>query len=156
MRLDKAEFYRNNGGLRQVRSLNYKLEKLLLEKQDASHFLNVIAPRYKGVYIVDTEKDTCRYIYVPPYFQEMLNKNQGAFSWSMKDYCRVLVRPAYYDRFQKLFDYNYIWEQLAIDKIVDFVYQKCDGSWVELKITNYNQDISDHHEMLWMFLDDNN
>ena len=53
MRYDKADFYRNNGGLRQMRSLNYKLEQLLLKKRDANHFLDVIAPRYKGVYIVE-------------------------------------------------------------------------------------------------------
>lgn len=155
MRKDKKEFYDNNGGLRQVRSLNYKLEKLLLEKQDASHFLNVIAPKYKGVYIVNSEKDTCRYIYVPPYFQKMLDKNQGSFSLSMRDYCYELVKREYYDRFEKLFDYEYIEEQLTENNIVDFTYQKLDGNWIELKITIYNQDSSAIPEMLWIFLDEN-
>lgn len=155
MRQDKKEFYNNNGGLRQIRSLNYKLEKLLLEKQDASHFLDVIAPKYKGVYIVNSEKDTCRYIYVPPYFQEMLDKNQGSFSLSMRDYCYDLVKREYYDRFEKLFDYEYIEEQLKKENIVDFTYQKLDGSWIELKITIYDQDSSEIPEMLWIFLDEN-
>lgn len=152
MRSDKMDFYRNNGGLRQVRSLNHKLEKLLLEKQDANHFLNVIAPRYKGVYIVNSEKDTCRYIYVPPYFQKMLEDNHGVFSSSIKDYCYTLVRPEYYEQFEKLFDYHYIQEQLDAGDAVNFTYQKTDDNWVELKITIYDQEASDLQEMLWIFL----
>lgn len=151
MRYDKMEFYRKNGGLRQMRSLNHKLEKLIIEKQDANHFLDVIAPRYKGVYIVNKEKDTCRYIYVPPYFQIMLDKNQGKFSGSMKEYCRVLVCPEYYDQFKKLLDYDYVQEQLALGNTVDLTYQKLDGTKIELKITIYDQEDSDIQEMLWIF-----
>lgn len=155
MRYDKADFYRNNGGLRQMRSLNSRLEKLLLEKQDASHFLNVIAPRYKGVYMVNAEKDTCRYIYVPPYFQEMLDQHHNAFLPAMRDYCRELVRLEYHDQFETLFDYDYIQEQLSSGKEIDFTYQKKDGSWVDLRITIYAQDQRDTKEMLWIFLDEN-
>ena len=153
MRCDKMEFYRNNGGLRQMRSLNHRLEKLILEKQDANHFLDVIAPSYKGVYIVNSEKDTCRYIYVPPYFQEMLDNNKGSFSLSMRDYCRELVQPEYHEQLEKLLDYNYIQEQLTIENIVHFTYQKKDDSWIDLKITFYDQ-MSDTNEMLWIFLHD--
>ena len=77
-------------------------------KQDASHFLEVIAPRYKGVYMVNAEKDTCRYIYVPFYFQEMLEKNHGSFWLSMKDYYHTFVRREYYERFEKILDYKYL------------------------------------------------
>ena len=152
MRRDKMEFYRNNGGLRQMRSLNRKLEKLILEKQDANHFLDIIAPRYKGVYIVNSEKDTCRYIYVSPYFQEILDNNKGSFSLSMKKYCREFVCPEYHEQFEKLFDYDYVRHQLAVTDIVNFTYQKTDGSWIELKITVYDQMSSDTCEMLWIFL----
>lgn len=155
MRYDKMDFYRNNGGARQMRSLNYELEKLLLEKQDASHFLDVIAPRYKGVYMVNAQKDTCRYIYVPPYFKKILDHHKGSFLQSMHEYRQELVCPEYYDCFEKVFDYAYIQEQLAVGNTVEFRYQKLDGNWVELKITHYDQDSSDTHEMLWIFLDDN-
>lgn len=153
MRYDKMKFYRENGKARQLRTLNYKLERLLLEKQDASHFLNVIAPKYKGVYIVNSEKDTCRYIYVPPYFQKMLDDNQGLFSLSMKEYCNTLVRPAYHERFEQLFDYEYVRKQLNAGQKVELTYQKNDGSEIELKITIYDEDADNVHEMLWIFLD---
>lgn len=154
MRRDKMNFYRNNGGLRQMRSLNHKLEKLLLEKQDASHFLEVIAPRYKGVYMVNSKKDRCRYIYIPPYFHEMLEKNQGSFLLAMRDYYHTLVRCEYYERFEEILDYKYVQECLSSGNVVNFTYQKLDGNWVELQITVYDQDLTDKNEMLWIFLDD--
>lgn len=155
MRHDKADFYRNHGGLRQMRSLNHKLEKLLLEKQDASHFLNVIAPQYKGVYMVNTEKDTCRYIYVPPYFQTMLDRHQGCFSRSLQDYCRELVRQEDRDRIEQLLNYGEVRSRLALGQNVGCVYQKCDGSRIDLRITSYAQDSSDNPELLWIFMDEN-
>lgn len=154
MRHDKMNFYRNNGGTRQMRTLNYKLEKLLREKQDANHFLNVIAPRYKGVYLVNPMRDTCRYIYVPPYFKTMLEDNHNAFIPAMHDYRRKLVRPEYYDEFEKLFDYSYVEEQIAAHGSVDMNYQKLDGNWVHLKVTMADQSSADAHELLWIFLDE--
>ncbi len=154
MRSDKADFYRNNGGLRQMRSLNYKLEQLLLEKQDANHFLDVIAPQYKGVYMVNPETDQCRYIYVPPYFQDMLDRNNGSFIPSMREYCHALVRPQYYDRFETILDYRYIQEKLASEGIVTMTYQKLDDSWVELRITAYDQNTAGTQELLWIFIDE--
>lgn len=151
MRYDKMEFYRNNGGIRQIRSLNIKLERLLLEKQDASHFLNVIAPKYKGVYMVDPEKDICRYIYVPLYFQKMLDDNKGSFLKSLQSYCYSLVCPEYYDRFIKILDYEYVREKLDTERGIDFTYKKLDGNLIKLKITKYDSNSS---EQLWIFSDE--
>lgn len=154
MRHDKMEFYRNNGGLRQMRILNEKLEKLLIKKQDITHFLQVIAPLYKGVYLVDAGRDTCRYIYVPPYFKTMLDNNQQAFVPSMHDYCRELVRSEYYDRFQTLLDYRYVEQQLADNGSLEMTYQKRNGSWVHLKITFADPNSANVHEQLWIFQDE--
>lgn len=44
MRHDKMEFYRNNGGIRQMRIIDDKLEQLLIKKQDVTRFLQAIAP----------------------------------------------------------------------------------------------------------------
>lgn len=154
MRHDKMEFYRNNGGTRQMRMLNEKMEKLLLKKQDVTHFLQVIAPLYRGVYMVNAKQDTCRYIYVPPYFKTMLENNHHAFLPAMRDYCRELVRPEYYDRFQTLLDYRYVEQQLAANGSLEMTYQKLDGNWVRLKITFADQDCANKHETLWIFSDE--
>lgn len=155
MRRHKADFYAQNGAERQMRTLNHKLEKLLQEKQDASKFLNVIAPRYLGVYMVDPKDDSCRYIYIPKYFQKMLEENDGYFSPAIQRYYETFVRPEYHDRFRTLTDYDYVRDLLDAGHVVDFIYQKLDGNWVRLKITVYDRNTPENGEMQWIFMDDN-
>lgn len=50
MRRDKEAYYRETGNLDQMRVLNEKLERILVEKRDMDMFLRAIAPRYIGVY----------------------------------------------------------------------------------------------------------
>ena len=155
MRRHKAEFYAQNGAERQMRTLNHKLEKLLQEKQDASRFLNVIAPRYLGVYMVDPKDDSCRYIYIAKYFQKMLEESDGQFSPAIRRYYETFVRKEYHDRFRTLTDYDYVRSQLDAGHVVDFIYQKLDGNWVRLKITVYDHNTPENGEMQWIFVDDN-
>ena len=49
------EFYRNNGGIRQMRIIDDKLKQLLIKKRDVTRFLQAIAPLYRGVYMVNTK-----------------------------------------------------------------------------------------------------
>lgn len=153
MRDDKAQFYLHNGGERQMRSLNHKLEKILLEKQDTSQFLNVIAAEYKGVYMVNPNKDTCRYIYIPEYFKELLKKNNGKFSDSIHMYCNLYVAESYQADFRKILDYNYVLAQIKCGNQIKFTYLKKDGSKIHLQITIYDQNSSNTNEMLWIFMD---
>ncbi len=153
MRRHKAEFYRQNGAERQMRTLNHKLEKLLLEKRDASQFLNVIAPRYKGVYMVNPKDDSCRYIYIPKYFQKTLEENNGKFSPSIRTYCDEFVRPEYRESFRALIDYDRVRADLDAGKTIDYIYQKVDGGWIRLKITIYDRNAPDSGEMQWIFMD---
>lgn len=154
MRHDKMEFYRNNGGIRQMRIIDDKLEQLLIKKQDVTRFLQAIAPLYRGVYMVNTKQDTCRYIYVPSYFKTMLENNHHAFMSSVREYCRELVHPEYHDEFAKLLDYSYIEEQIAAHGSLKMTYQIRDGSRVHLKITMADRSSADAHELLWIFLDE--
>ena len=55
MRRDKEAYYRETGNLDQMRVLNEKLERILVEKRDMDMFLRAIAPRYIGVYAVDND-----------------------------------------------------------------------------------------------------
>ena len=153
MRRHKAEFYRQNGAERQMRTLNHKLEKLLLEKRDANQFLNVIAPRYKGVYMVDPKDDSCRYIYIPKYFQKTLEENGGRFSPSIRTYCDEFVRPEYRESFRALIDYDRVRSDLEAGMPIDYIYQKVDGGWIRLKITIYDRNAPDSGEMQWIFMD---
>lgn len=154
MRRNKADFYAQDGAGRQMRTLNHKLEKLLQEKQDANRFLNVIAPRYLGVYMVNPKDDSCRYIYIPKYFQKMLEENDGRFSPAIRRYYETFVRKEYHDEFRALTDYTAVRKRLDDGQAVDLVYQKVDGSWVKLKITVYDQNTPGNQEMQWIFVDD--
>lgn len=154
MRYDKTQFYNQNGKQRQVRELNHKLEKILLEKQDASQFLNVIASGYKGVYMVDPDTDSCRYIYIPEYFDKILKHNHGIYSRSIRDYCHMFVSQKDQDAFSTFLDYDNILKQLRQGRQLLFPYEKKDGSYVRLQITLYNPDAPDSREMLWIFIDD--
>lgn len=153
MRYDKEQFYKQNGEERQMRSLNYKLEKILLEKQDASHFLNAIAAEYKGVYMVNPDKDTCRSIYIPEYFSKILKKNNGIFSKAIRMYCSVLVSEKDQEKFQRFFDYDYIFRQIKQGNQITFTYEKKDGSHIQLQISIYESNSSDTTEILWIFMD---
>lgn len=153
MRKNKEEFYRQSGGKRQMRSLNNKLEKILLENQDTSQFLQVIADEYKGVYMVNPDEDTCRHIYVPPYFQALLKKHKGCYSKAIGEYCKTMVRKEDQYLFENIFDYEYVLEKLKKGEQISFTYQKTDGSIIHLQITVYNQNVADSREMLWVFMD---
>lgn len=154
MRSDKAEFYQKNGASRQMRNLNYKLEKLLLEKQDASQFLSAIAFEYKGVYVVNSVSDMCRYIYIPEYFKNILEANEGIFSKSINSYCDLLVCEQDQEHFYKICDFEYILKTIKQGEQIDYTYTKKDGCKVRLQITLYNPDSSDTNEMLWIFTDE--
>lgn len=153
MRRDKVQFYRQKGDERQIRGLNHKLEKILLEKQDASQFLNVIASEYKGVYMVNPDKDTCRYIYIPEYFRDILDNNHNVFSKSIQEYCSSFVCENDQPQFHAVFDYASVLKQIKSGNQISIPYQKKDGSCVRLQITIYDPNSTDSNEMLWIFMD---
>ncbi len=153
MREDKAAYYRENGKQRQSRMMNVKLENMLLAKQDASEFLNIISNRFKGVYIVDMKMDRCRYIYIPPYFQEILERRQNAYLPSIKEYTESLVQPQYAEAFEKICDYDYIRKELSAGRSIRLEYQKKNGDWVRLSVFPCYQEGKSLHTTIWIFSD---
>lgn len=154
MRYDKEKFYKQDGAKRQMRTLNNKLEEILLEKEDTKKFLNLIASGYKGVYMVNLQTDTFRYIYIPEYFQEIINRNNGVFSKSIRVYCSVFVAESYQAEFLKIFDYDYILQQIKQGNQIKFKYEKKDGSMVNLQITLYDANAVDALEILCIFMEE--
>lgn len=151
MRRDKVAFYARKGNRRQVRMMNVKLENMLLEKQDASEFLSIISARYKGVYIVNMKTDRCRYIYIPLYFQKILDKNQNAYLPSIREYIEELVRPEYIKSFDTICDYAFIRKELSNGRQVAITYQKKEGDWVRLCIFPCYQEDKSIHTTIWIF-----
>lgn len=153
MKLDKQRYYQANGKERQIRVLDQKLEKMVLEKQDADAFLSVLAPTFKGVYFVDLGNDTVRHIFIPPYFAEMLEEAGDVFSKALKFYAEQIVKSEYRREFEKFCDLAFVKKLLDMDNTPEFIYQKKDGSWMKLRILKFKIYTEQCRETLWLFLD---
>jgi len=154
MREEKNAYYARNGQERQLRGLNQKLEKTLVEKRDAEHFLRVLAPKYKGVYVVNLQEDSIRSIIVPDYFQKLLDTSGGSFKSALTRYFDSMVEPAYRESLSDLFDYNYIRSKVLTGETVEHIYKKTDGSTFRLKIMSYSSSAEHINETMWVFADE--
>ena len=154
MRQDKQAYYARNGQERQLRGLNEKLEQTLTEKRDAEHFLRVLAPKYKGVYVVDLKTDSVRVIIVPDYFQKILDTSGGCFKPALQQYRDTLMDPTYRESLTDLFDYDYIRSKVLTGDIVERTYKKTDGTTFRIKVTPYSNSGTHIDETLWIFSDE--
>ena len=154
MRQDKQAYYARNGQERQLRGLNEKLEQTLTEKRDAEHFLRVLAPKYKSVFVVDLKTDRMRGVIVPDYFQKILDTSGGSFLAVLQQYRDTQVQPAYRESLADLQDYNYIRSKVLTGDIVEHTYKKTDDTTFRVKVTPYSRSGSHIDETLWIFSDE--
>ena len=154
MRQDKQAYYARNGQERQLRGLNEKLEQTLTEKRDAEHFLRVLAPKFKSVFVVDLKTDRMRGVIVPDYFQKILNTSGGSFLAVLQQYRDTQVQPAYRESLADLLDYNYIRSKVLTGDIVEHTYKKTDDTTFRVKVTPYSRSGSHIDETLWIFSDE--
>ncbi|RHR25853.1 diguanylate cyclase [Clostridium sp. AF19-22AC] len=153
MNLDKQRYYQSNGKERQIRALDQKLEKMVLEKQDADAFLAVLSPIFKGVYFVDLGNDTVRHIFIPPYFAEMLEEAGDVFSKALTLYAEQIVTNEFRREFEKFCNLTFVKKQMDMDHTPEFIYQKTDGSWMKLRILKFKIYTEQCRETLWIFSD---
>ena len=154
MRQDKQAYYARNGQERQLRGLNEKLEQTLTEKRDAEHFLRVLAPKYKSVFVVDLKTDRMRGVIIPDYFQKILDTSGGSFLAVLQQYRDTQVQPAYRESLADLLDYNYIRSKVLTGDIVEHTYKKTNGTTFRVKVTPYSRSGSHIDETLWIFSDE--
>ena len=154
MRQDKQAFYDRNGNARQIEGLNQKMEQTLQQKRDAEHFLKVLAPKYKGVYVVDLQEDTVRSIIVPDYFQAILDTCGGSYKVALANYRDTLVAPEDRKGFDELFDYGFIRSKVLSGDVVEHRYVKTDGRHFCIKVTPYSHSGSHINETLWIYADE--
>lgn len=103
--------------------------------------------------MVNLDKDACRYIYIPEYFRDILEENDGVFSKSIRMYCDRFVCDADRESFHKVLDFDSVYEQIKQGNQIEYFYRKKDGSGVRLQITIYDPNSADSREMLWIFMD---
>lgn len=153
MQREKEQYYQKNGKERLARTLDQKLEQIMLEKQDADAFLSVLASEFKGVYFVDLVRDTIRHLFIPSYFEEMLAETGDVFSKAMVLYAQRIVSPSYRQKFLTFCDYTHVEKHLYANTTPEFTYQKLDGSWVVLRIMRFKTFTPQNRETLWIFTD---
>ena len=151
MRQDKQAFYDRNGNARQIEGLNRKMEQVLQQKRDAEHFLSVLAPKYKGVYVVNLQNDTARSIIVPDFFQSMLDTCGGSYKAALTNYRDTLVAPEDRAGFEELFDYGFIRSKVLSGSVVEHHYHKVDGHRLSIKVTPYSSNGTHINETLWIY-----
>lgn len=156
MAQDKQRYYEENGGSRQVRTLDRKLEKLIVEKQDADAFLSILAPEFKGVYFVNLNNDTVRHLYIPPYFEEYLRECENQFSRAILLYARKTVKSEYFYYFDELCDYAQLEKRMDKDEMPEFIYQKLNGEWLKVRVLKFKDYTRDQRETLWIFANTDN
>ena len=154
MRQDRQTYYEHNGRARQLEGLNEKMERTLQEKRDAEHFLKVLAPKYKTVFVVDLQQDTVRPIIVPDYFQTILDTCGGSFRAALTNYRDTLVVPEDRENFAKLFDFGLVRSTVFSSNLLEHRYRKTDGRSFCIRVTPYSRSGSHINEVLWIFADE--
>lgn len=151
MQEDKRRFYQNGGRDRRARSLDKQLERMLVEKQDADTFLSVLAPEFKGVYFVKLATDTTRHLFIPTYFEEILQEVDDVFSKALLLYAKRFVKTEYYHSFEAFCDYEKLAYWLRSGVHAEFIYQKEDGAWLKLRVLKFKDYLQNNYETLWIF-----
>lgn len=153
MQEDKRSYYRKDVHNRRIREMNHHLEQMIMEKQDADAFLSVIASSFKGVYFVNLDTDEVRHIYIPEYFENMLNQSAQKFSQALLLYARTSVRPEYMPQFTELCSYDSLESLLERDTVPEIIYQKTDGAYLKLQVFKFKKYRRGGRETLWVFED---
>lgn len=151
MQQDKRQFYQSKEGDRRMRVLNQHLERLLLEKEDAEAFLDILAPEFKGVYFINLESDTIRHLFIPSYFEEMLKETGGKVSRAFSLYAERFVSPADRQAFAAFCAFQNIEKQLRGCVTPELIYTKTDGARMKLRVLLCKAGAEQDRETMWIF-----
>lgn len=151
MRRDKEAYYRETGNLDQMRVLNEKLERILVEKRDMDMFLRAIAPRYIGVYAVDNDTGRMRSIVIPDRFRRIVKEAKGLFIPALAQYAEEVVADAWRGSFAPLLDLPGVIRRVGREGTVCATFRRRDGAWIRLQVMRYLPDEDEGGGTLWIF-----
>lgn len=151
MRRDKEAYYRETGNLDQMRVLNEKLERILVEKRDMDMFLRAIAPRYIGVYAVDNDTGRMRSIVIPDRFRRIVKEAKGLFIPALAQYAEEVVADAWCGSFDPLLDLPGVIRRVEREGMVCATFRRRDGAWIRLQVMRYLPDEDEGGGTLWIF-----
>ena len=151
MRRDKEAYYRETGNLGQMRVLNEKLERILVEKRDMDVFLRAIASRYIGVYAVDNDTGRMRSIVIPDRFRRIVKEAKGLFIPALAQYAEEVVADAWRGSFDPLLDLPGVIRRVEREGMVCATFRRRDGAWIRLQVMRYLPDEDEGGGTLWIF-----
>lgn len=151
MQQDKRNYYEKDLHQRKVREMNRQLEQMLVEKRDADAFLSVIAPNFRGVYFVNLDTDSVRHIFIPDYFEEMLERSGQRFGQAILLYAKEVIKPQFSQAFTDLCSYDFLSGLLEEGIVPELCYQKTNGAWLKLQIFKFKKYRPGNRETLWVF-----
>ena len=124
------------------------------EKRDTAQFLQMIAPKYLGVYVVDRKTDTFRDLLRPGYVREMEKGQDVHFSTGMKMYRDRYIEPADRGLVTALLDYDRVYKTLMSGQEVNASYRKTDGTFIQLRVGRYSDKEEEKDLSIWLFADE--
>lgn len=147
----KREYYQANGDVAKTREMNRKLEEILLKKRDSDAFLSVISSYFKGVYIVNLKTDEVRSIYIPVYFEELLERTNQHFLEAFHMYIDAYVAASYREGMHEMSDYEKLEKWFQKEEEVVFHYKKTDGTKLIMRIYRNADYVRGQKETIWLF-----
>lgn len=151
MRKNKQLYYQSIESERHMRLLNEQVEKMVADKNDADAFLQVVASEFKGVYFVNLDCDTIHHLFIPSYFEVLLEETHDKFSQAMNLYAQRIVTKEYQEQIKQFSNYEYLIDLLDQGMIPECTYQKVNGDWVNLSVVKFKDYCDDCRETIWIF-----
>ena len=130
------------------------LRKALEEKRDTEQFIRMIAPKYLGAYVLDTETDSFKDIIGPNYFRQISKEKEGCYSEALKQYAEQFVVEEDRHVIEAILDYDKLYDSIKSGNSVSFIYNKTDGTTVKLEISRYSDGQSEKELSLWVYTDE--
>lgn len=124
---------------------------LIKEKRDSERFLQIVAPQYLGVYVVNRKTDSFHDIIGLDYFRSIVNSQTDCYSQAMQIYKECYVKQDCWGTIDYALDYNTIYSILNKGEKVVVTYFKTNGQLIKLVIQPYSNLESEKDLSIWMY-----
>ncbi len=148
---EKKKHYEKKGDISKMRSLNYRLENILMEKKDRDNFIAAISSYFMAVFVLNLDSDTTRSIYRPAYLATLLEKHGCKFEGTFREYMELYVKEESASLLEPLLDYTYIDNMLERDGSISVNYIKKDEKEVKLHIYRAADYSAEKRDTIWLF-----
>lgn len=151
MRQSKAHHYATQGGERQMRNLTSRSEPTRAAKRDTDTLLSFLAPSVLGVYFVNYQKDTFRFIISPPELEELLRDAGGRFSLALQAYTRSYIAPECREQILALGRYEELLTRLQSEGPLELILSEISGQGLKVRVMAPRRAGDNHDEILLIF-----